>query len=58
MEALPGDESGRHDDEEDIPDEEDKINLLIDDIDGEGAHSRHSDRFTSVTKVLHVAGHH
>ena len=57
MEALPEDEGHGHDDEEDVPDKQDKINLLIDDIDGEGAHSGHFDLFSRGTKVGHVAGH-
>ena len=57
MEALPEDQGHGHDDEEDVPDKQNKINLLIDDIDGEGTHSGHPDRFSSGTKVVHVAGH-
>ena len=57
MEALPEDQGHGHDDEEDVPDKQNKINLLIDDIDGKGAHSGHSDRCACVSKVLHVAGH-
>ena len=43
------------DDHDDVPDPDDQVDLLVDDVDGEVAHSRHQGRLAAVANKVHVA---
>ena len=57
MESLPGEEDDGGEDEEDVPEPEDQVDLLIDYVDGESAEARGWHHVPRHSKVGHLTGH-
>ena len=55
MKSFPYEDSRGHDHQENVPDPEDEVDLLIDDVDGQSAEAGHSGHLRSVAKERHVA---
>ena len=56
MEAFPDEETSRSDDEENVPEPEDEIDLLIENVDGESTETGDPHDLSTGTEVSGVAG--
>ena len=56
MEEFPDEKTDRDDDEENVPDPEDEIDLLVENVDRQSAEAGHSHHVSTGTEVSGVAG--